>query len=418
MKIWSFTFGCKVNQYETELLRHRITGSSDQKVETPEEADICLINSCSVTAFADKECRQLTRRVLRVNPQARVIVTGCYATRAPKEIQELSDRVEVYTNEEKENLPSCLGFEVANQPLGIHQFSGRTRAFLKIQDGCKAPCKYCIIPTVRPNMTSKPVQRVVDEAKALLKNGYQEIVLTGIRLGLYSGLDSSDKKINLLGLLKILVNLDHPFRIRLSSLEVTELSDALIDFVKENRKICRHFHIPMQSGDSTVLKEMGRWYNADFYQRKVQKIRQMVPDCGITADVMVGYPKETDEQFDSTYRFIDDINLSGLHVFRFSAREGTESARLKALDPQVVTARARKLGQLDKVLRHRFYQKHRLTQREVLPEPSGEGWSDNYIRVFIPKGKESQGLSHMRVWSPRLEEASFVAPFSASIGVG
>src|SRR4051812_8695985 len=148
---------------------------------------MCLINTCSVTAFADKEARQMIRRVLRENPRARTIVTGCYASRAPQEIRAISERVEVYTNEEKDQLPSGVGFEISSQPLGIHHFAGRTRAFLKIQDGCKAPCNYCIIPTVRPNMVSKPVEQVMAEAEALLANGYQEIVLTGIRLGLYRG---------------------------------------------------------------------------------------------------------------------------------------------------------------------------------------------------------------------------------------
>ncbi len=404
MKIWSFTFGCKVNQYETELLRHRLTGPGDIHVQKPEDADLCLINSCSVTAFADKECRQLVRKVLRSNPTARTIVTGCYATRAPEEIQKISDRIEIYTNQEKDELPSCVGFEVSQQPLGIHQFAGRTRAFLKVQDGCQAPCNYCIIPTVRPDMWSKPVDQVLTEAKALLANGYQEIVLTGIRLGLYRSKTEGGSKHDLLELLKALVAIPGKFRIRLSSLEVTEVTDKLIDYVAQEPKICRHFHIPMQSGSTPVLKAMQRWYNVDFYKERVRAVRRKLPDCGLTADVMVGYPTETPEQFEETVRNIEEMELSGLHVFRFSARETTKAAQLKPLDPRIVTERAKRLGEVDKVLRENFYRRFEGTQREVLPEPTGEAWTDNYIRVDVPLSEVKFGLSHRRVESSQFVE--------------
>ena len=423
MKIWSFTFGCKVNQYETELLRHRITGPGDVHVATPEEADVCLINTCSVTAFADKEGRQMIRRALRSNPHARVIVTGCYATRAPEEIRAISPRVEIYTNQEKNELPSCLGFEVSDQPLGIHQFAGRTRAFLKVQDGCKAPCNYCIIPTVRPDMWSKPLEQVLAEATALLENGYQELVLTGIRLGLYRGVGVDGKTVSFTAMLRQLVELPYRFRVRLSSLEVTEVTDDLIEFVQNELKICRHFHIPMQSGDSAVLKAMQRWYDADFYRGRIEAVRRAMPDCGLTADVMVGYPAETPDRFENTARFIENLELSGLHVFRFSAREGTPAAELTPLDPRIVAERAAILGALDRRLREQFYRRHEGTIREVLPEPSGEGWTDNYIRVDVPLSQVKEGLSHRRVWSSafagdRTESRSADAPAAVGAPAG
>ncbi len=397
MKIWSATFGCKVNQYETELLRQRMSNGGNQFVPSPIDADLCLINSCSVTAFADKECRQMIRMVLRSNPHARVIVTGCYATRSPQELKTISDRVEVYSNAEKDSLPSCLGFEISDQPLGIHQFSGRTRAFLKIQDGCQAPCRYCIIPTVRSTLWSKPVRDVTAEFQALLANGYQEIVLTGIRLGLYRG--NGQEKVDLVGLLRLLVALPGTFRIRLSSLEVTEVSAALVSFVKDNPKICRHFHIPLQSGDDQVLRSMGRWYGSAAYRKRVDLIKGALPDAGITADVMVGYPTETDDLFENTYRFIDEIDLSGLHVFRFSARAGTKAASLEPLDPRVVSRRAARLGALDQALKSRFYQRFQGTLREAILEPTGEGWTDNYIRIQAPEGMTKTGLALVPVWS-------------------
>lgn len=401
MKIWSYTFGCKVNQYETELLRHRMLSAGDCETSEIGEADLCLINTCSVTAFADKEARQMIRRVLRENPSARTVVTGCYATRAPQEIKDISDRLEIYSNLEKDELPMCVGYEVAQKPLGIHQFSGRTRAFLKIQDGCKASCNYCIIPTVRPDMRSKPVEHVLKEFKELLLNGYQEIVLTGIRLGLYMDGSAGGARTNLTALLKKLIELPGIFRIRLSSLEVTEISLGLLDLISKTDKICRHFHMPLQSGDSDVLADMERWYDAAYYRDKVHSIRKVLPDCGLTADVMVGYPTESDEQFLNTKRLIEEMNLSGLHVFRFSAREGTKAARLKPLDPRVVMARAHELGALDEKLRERFYRRFEGQLRQVLPEPLGEGWSDNYIRVDVPQEHFEKGLAPSPVWAKK-----------------
>lgn len=393
MKIWTTTFGCKVNQYETELLRHRLSGADDRQVATPEEADLCIINTCSVTAFADTEARKVIRRVLRANPLARTIVTGCYATRAPQEIRALSERLEVYTNAEKDQLPSCVGFEVSEKPLGIHHFSGRTRAFLKIQDGCKAPCNYCIIPTVRPEMRSKPVAAVLAEASELIANGYQEIVLTGIRLGLYRGTEEGRASLSLVGLLHRLTALSGRFRVRLSSLEVTEVTDELIALVESNPKICRHFHIPLQSGDDGVLKAMARWYDTAFYRDRIQAVRSRIPDCGLTADVMVGYPAETEERFGNTCRFIEELGLSGLHVFRFSAREGTAAATLPALPPAVVSDRAERLGRLDAVLRGRFLARFEGSAREAIPESNGEAWTDNYIRIRVPSGAAPGGLA-------------------------
>ena len=408
MKIWTYTFGCKVNQYETELLRHRLTRPGDAHVADPFDADICLINTCSVTAFADKEARQMIRRVLRVNPGARTIVTGCYATRAPEEIRKISSRLEIYTNAEKNELPSCLGFEVADRPLGIHQFAGRTRAFLKIQDGCRAPCNYCIIPTVRPTMTSKPYADVVKEFRALLDNGYQEIVLTGIRLGLYLSKDEEGKRLDLLALLQRLVAISGKFRIRLSSIEVTELTDEIVALTAGNHKICRHFHIPMQSGDSGVLADMKRWYDADYYRGRIEAIRRVIPDCGLTADVMVGYPTESDAAFETTRANIEKMALSGLHVFRFSAREGTSAASHAPLDPRVVSHRAYVLGELDAQLRENFYRRFEGTEREVVPEPTGEAWTDNYIRVDVSLDAVNRGLHRAPVFSRERQPASAV----------
>jgi threonylcarbamoyladenosine tRNA methylthiotransferase MtaB len=382
MKVFYKTFGCKVNQYETELLKTRLEHSGAAASPKLHDADLCIINSCSVTHEADRECRQFVRKVLRENAHARVVVTGCYATRAPEELERLSSRVEVYSNQEKDKLPSCVGFEVAEQPLGIRHFGERSRAFLKVQDGCKAPCTYCIIPTVRNELWSKPLANVIEEARLLLNEGYQEIVLTGIRLGQYRLLNG--KTTNLVELLQTLLKLPGTFRIRLSSIEVTEVSEELIRLICETPRICRHLHIPLQSGTDPVLKSMGRWYKSRDYADKIRMIRSRLPDAGLTADVMVGFPTETDELFLSTARFIEDLQLSGLHVFPFSARPGTRAAQLTPLPESAVSHRSRLLRSLDKTLRQRFFSRFQGTIREVLVETSGEGWTDNYIRVKAP----------------------------------
>jgi len=337
------------------------------------------------------------RKVLRENPHARVVITGCYATRAPEILKEISDRLEVYSNQEKNQLPSCFGFELAASPLGIRRFSDHSRAFLKIQDGCQAPCRYCIIPKVRPKLWSKPSADVVKEAESLISNGYQELVLTGIRLGLYK------TDVNLVGLLQKMAAIPGAFRIRLSSLEVTEISDKLIQLISENARICRHFHIPLQAGHTDVLKAMGRWYDLDYFKRRLDAVQKVLPDCGLTSDVMVGYPTETDEHFRIGLKNIENMGFSGLHVFRFSTREGTFAAGLTRLSPRVVSRRAGILGEVDSRLREQFYRKHEGTVRGTLCEPSGEGWTDNYIRVDIPKNLVKPGLLHTRVKSSQFE---------------
>jgi len=382
-KIFFQTFGCKANQYDTELLRAKMESGGAVSVAAPKDADLCVVNSCSVTAKADQECRQFVRRLLRANHHARIVVTGCYATHAPDELRALSPRVEVYSNKEKASLPSCLGFEVNPGVYGLSRFSTRVRAFVKIQDGCKAPCKYCIIPTTRPDYWNKPVEQVVEEVRALVSEGHGEIVFTGIRLGLYHAA-ADGKKVNLAGLLKRLVQLPGSFRLRLSSLEVTEVADEIVELAAASPKICRHFHIPMQSGHDGVLKAMGRWYKFADYEERVRFIRERLPDCAVTADVMVGFPAETEEAFQTTYNNIARLELSRLHVFPFSVRPGTQAAALAPWPVEVLQDRTARLIALSHRLESRFRARFAGETRETVAEPSGEGWTDNYIRVRVP----------------------------------
>jgi threonylcarbamoyladenosine tRNA methylthiotransferase MtaB len=397
MKIFLHTFGCKANQYDTELLRARMESGGGVSVALPEHADLCLVNSCSVTAQADKECRQFVRRLLRANPRARIVVTGCYASHAPDELRALSPRVEVYSNQEKDQLPACVGFEVKPEVFGLSRFSTRVRAFVKIQDGCRAPCSYCIIPTTRPRLWNKPWDHVVQEVRALIHEGHGEVVFTGIRLGLYRTVVPGRGKQDLADLLAALVETPGKFRLRLSSLEVTEVSDELIDLAAASPKICRHFHIPMQSAEDGVLKDMGRWYRYADYEERIRALQARLPDVAVTADVMVGFPTETDLSFETTIQRIEGLDMAGLHVFRYSPRPGTRAAGHPPLPPEVVRDRAARLLALAEKLGNRFRQRFAGTVRQAVAEPSGEGWTDNYIRVRVPSDARPGELVDVRI---------------------
>lgn len=383
-RVYFHTFGCKANQYDTELLREKMEAGGGVATEDPAEADLCLVNSCSVTGKADQECRQFVRRLLRANAHARVIVTGCYATHAPEELRALSPRVEVYSNKDKASLPACVGFEVGPEVWGLSRFAHRARAFIKIQDGCRAPCRYCIIPQTRPDYWSKPVDQVTAEVRRLVEGGHGEIVFTGIRLGLYRGAAASGESKSLAGLLKELTALPGAFRLRLSSLEVTEIPEELMDVAAATDKICAHFHIPLQSADDGVLRAMGRWYAFADYEKKVKALRARLPHVAITADVLTGFPTETPEAFDNGRRRIDGLGLAGLHVFPYSPRPGTEAAALPPLPPEVMQERTQSLLGLSDQMKSRFRAGFRGTTRTALAEGNGEGWTDNYLRVAVP----------------------------------
>jgi threonylcarbamoyladenosine tRNA methylthiotransferase MtaB len=351
---------------------------------------MCLVNSCSVTAKADQECRQFVRRLLRENPSARIVVTGCYASHAPEALRALSPRVEVYSNKEKESLPACLGFEVAPEVWGLVPVSpigpGRSSKF---RTGARRPAVIASSPKPGPPTGASPLTMSL-RSPDLVEGGHGEIVFTGIRLGLYRGALSTDghpsvgKSSDLTGLLARIIALPGRFRIRLSSLEVTEIPDDLIRLAAESDKICAHFHIPLQSADDEVLKEMGRWYRYADYEDRVSAVRRFLPDAAVTADVLTGFPTETDGAFENTFRRIDSLQLSALHAFPYSSRPGTVSAELKPLDRGVLQKRTRRLIQLSDTLKSRFHARFVGTSRIALAEGNGEGWTDNYLRVTVP----------------------------------
>jgi len=388
------TLGCKVNQYETEYVRQALVDSGYRDAE--HSADLCIINTCTVTAEGDAKSRQLIRRLGRENPDARMVVMGCYATRAPEDIRSLPQVAEIVTD--KRELPDLLGrFGVVDIPTGISRFGARHRAYVKVQDGCLLRCSYCIIPKVRPRLTSRPQQEILDEVRRLVGNGYREVVLTGIHLGHY-GVDwnvhrSKLEWIRLSDLLKRLVELPGEFRIRLSSIEATEVTRELISVMAEfPKKICPHLHICLQSGSDRVLRRMRRRWCAKRFVDRCAMVRDALDEPALTTDVIVGFPGETDVDFEATCETVRKVGFSKIHIFPFSGRRGTPAAEMsEQVSPEIKTDRRRHVAAIEREMRECYYNK--LTRRplQVLveselndPHSTFAGTSCRYAPVELP----------------------------------
>jgi threonylcarbamoyladenosine tRNA methylthiotransferase MtaB len=404
------TLGCKVNQYDTQVMREIARQSGYEVVLESESADIYVVNTCTVTHTSDQKARRIIRKTIREHPDARILVTGCYADNDRKKIEEIEGVTLVFGNQEKKRLteylqkfsafggnvsalPSIriLNYEFRIPPFhsGITTFDGQTRALVKIQDGCSTFCTYCIVPYVRGQMTSRPIDDIVREVEALAKNGYKEVVITGVHLGAYG------KDINNSVTIADVLERIHPIsgveRIRLSSIEPMDVPDDLIERMAQLPKLAPHFHLPLQSGNNEILKRMGRRYTVEEYARLVEKLRATFPDVGITTDIMVGFPGETDAQFNDTYDFINEMAFSRLHVFRYSPRKGTPAARYPyRIPPEISIARSEAVRELGYRLAEEFRVKMLRKVMEVLVEDSREGkanllagFTGNYIRVLI-----------------------------------
>lgn len=402
------TFGCKVNQYETEELREQMRLGGYEIVPMESGADVVVVNSCSVTADADSSCRQLVRKVLREKPASRVVVTGCYAERSPDELREMSPRVEVFGNHEKALIAVALGVPTAcvqeAARSGVAALADRTRAYIKIQDGCDAKCTYCIIPSVRPNLVCRPPDLILKEARNLIARGFKEIVLTGVRLGRYewsesavtpaqagaqsnvldSGFRRNDGCWKLNRLVQALLDLPGDFRIRLSSIEVTEIPDEIIALAATHPKLCPFFHVPLQSGDDEILKRMGRWYAAGQYRERIRQIKATIPDVALSADVIIGFAGEGEKHFQNTVQLLRDEGFSRVHAFRYSIRPGTPAERLpNHVDPGIKSARTREMVKVDMELRRLYAERFLGKSVRVLLESDGSGYTDRYVRVRV-----------------------------------
>ena len=359
-KLKTATLGCKVNQYETEFVRQALIDAGYHEPVANETADLCIVNTCTVTNEGDAKSRQLVRRLARDNPEAHIVVMGCYATRAPEEVASLPQVVEVVTD--KRELPDLLGrFGVMDVPTGISSFGNRHRAFVKVQDGCLLRCSYCIIPQVRPELTSRPVDHILDEVRRLVDNGYSEVVLTGIHLGHY-GVDWNlhrrrDQWTRLSDLVRQIVELEGDFRVRLSSIEATEVTRELVNVMAEYpHRICPHLHICLQSGSDSVLRRMHRRWGARRFLDRCALVKQTLDRPALTTDVIVGFPGETDSEFQETCDVVREVGFSKIHIFPFSSRRGTPAAEMPhQISKQIKTERGRELTQIESELQKTYF---------------------------------------------------------------
>ena len=361
MKIYIKTFGCRVNQVESEALLEEFLRRGHKIVTTPQYADICLINTCSVTRNADKDALKEANLIKRKNPNARLILTGCFARHGAKEILEKIKEAEIV---QKENLPQELFRQDIDWTVKEHH--GKTRAFVKIQDGCTNFCTYCIVPFTRPIKTSKPKEIVLKEIRNLIAAGYKEIVLTGINIGNYF---CAETKTNLAGLVKETFALEGNFRIRFSSIELPTVTNELLEVVsKAGNKFCNYLHLPLQSGSSKVLKEMNRHYTAEDFEKRVQEIRKKIKDIFIYTDIIAGFPTESLEDFENSVAFVRKIGFAGLHVFSYSPRPMTAAAKLPQIDTTEIKRRADLLREEDLILRQKTAESLVNTEQEILAE--------------------------------------------------
>lgn len=400
------TLGCKLNFSETSTLSRMLEGEGFQKKEFEDVADVYVINTCSVTDNADKECRQLVRRIQRKAPESLVVVTGCYAQLKPKEIAEIPGVNLVLGAAEKFNIGAHLR-ELTKNDSGkissceIEDVSGfhasfsvndRTRTFLKVQDGCDYTCSFCTIPMARGKSRSDSVSNVLQQARHLAQSGVKEIVLTGVNLGDFGkGPDGGKKKEeSFYSLIQELDAVDGIERYRISSIEPNLLTEDIIRFVSESRKFMPHFHIPLQSGSNDVLGLMRRRYKRELYAERVEMIKALMPHCAIGVDVIVGFPSESDAHFKETFDFLHLLPVSYLHVFTYSERDNTHALEIKPVVPAAVRhERNKTLRNLSYMKMQYFTEQFRGQQRPVLFEGHNkngmmEGYTDNYIRVTTP----------------------------------
>jgi threonylcarbamoyladenosine tRNA methylthiotransferase MtaB len=385
-----------VNQYETQFVREGLQAIGYREAVGDESADLCIVNTCTVTAEGDAKSRQVIRQLARRNPGTRIVVMGCYATRAADEVAALPSVVEVVTD--KRELPDLLGrFGVVDIPTGIEGLDGRQRAYVKVQDGCLLNCTFCIIPKVRPTLVSRPPEQIVAEIGRLLARGYREIVLTGIHLGHY-GIEWNRGRpkiewVRLSHLLNRIAQLPGEFRIRLSSIEATEVTRELIQVMADYpRKVCPHLHISMQSGSDSVLRRMRRRWGAKRFVDRCRLVYESLEQPALTTDIIVGFPGETDEEFSDTCRVAEEVGFSKIHVFPFSPRRTTLAAvMIDQVPPHVKNERVARLTTLAEQLRDDYYQSLRGRTLQVLVEPRAArrpefllGTSCRYAPVEVP----------------------------------
>ena len=390
------TLGCKLNYSETSSISRDFENKGHKKVSFKHNADLYVINTCSVTQNADKEFKYLVNKAKKQNPKSKIIAIGCYAQLKPNEISKI-EGVDLVLGANKKfdilnyiDVNDTYSCEINSVSKFEPAFSigDRTRSFLKVQDGCDYKCTYCTIPLARGKSRSGEIIEIVDNAKKLVDNGVKEIVLTGVNIGDY-GFSSKDqvRQSTFLDLIKNIEMVSGLERVRISSIEPNLLSDEIIHFVSESKKFMPHFHIPLQSGSNKILKLMKRRYLKNLYEKRVEKIKTLIPDSCIGADIIVGFPSEDEKDFRETYTFLEKLDVSYLHVFPFSERDNTEAKALNDKNStQTKNERSYLLRKLSDLKKNKFYKKNIFSNRKVLFESENKngfvhGFTDNYMRV-------------------------------------
>lgn len=398
MKFNIITFGCKVNQYESNMMKENMLSSNFFYTEDLNDANIIIVNTCSVTNVADKKCLKMIRRLKREYSNAILVVAGC-SSQNKQSVYENLDIDILIGNRDKSIIDKLIKEYIETEKKYVKFYNDRnldfedmyisdynhTRAFIKIEDGCDNFCSYCIIPYVRGSVRSKDFDKVIKEAKELAKHGHKEIVLTGIHTGHYlnNGYDLTD-------LINELSKIDDIKRIRISSIEITELNDKFLDMLKNNDKVCDHLHIPLQAGSDEILKRMNRKYDLAYYEEKIKKIRSIRPDISISTDIIVGFPYETEELFLNTLEFSKKIKFSKIHVFPYSVRVGTAAANMEEqVDEVVKKMRVKRLMAVSHMLEVDYYNKFKDKELDILIETCdnnvSEGHTSNYLLVSVPE---------------------------------
>ena len=429
------TLGCKVNHYETEGIWRMFMNHNYERVDFDRRADVYVINTCTVTNTGDRKSRQMIRRAVRNNPDAVICVTGCYAQTSPGEVMEIpgvdvivgtqnrKKMIEYIEEHQRTRLPINGVQDIMRnrvfEEMDVPEFSDRTRASLKIQEGCNNFCTFCIIPWSRGLLRSRDPKNVISQAQKLVDAGYKEIVLTGIHTAGY-GEDMKDYNFAML-----LRDLEHKVdglkRIRISSIEASQVTDEVIQVLNDSKKIVRHLHMPLQSGSNTVLQRMRRKYSAEFYREKIDYIREALPNLAITSDIIVGFPGETEEEFMETYNFVKDLGYAELHVFPYSQRTGTPAARMKdQVDKEIKDQRVERMIELSNELAKQYASQFSDTVLEVIPEEplpdknfKGHlvGYTDNYLKVHFAGPEHLIGeIVRVKITNPGypLNEGTFV----------
>lgn len=396
MKFNIVTFGCKVNQYESNMMKEKMLSSNFFYEENMSDANIIIVNTCSVTNVADKKCLKMIRKIKREYPNALLVVAGCSSQNnqnvyealdidillGNKDKSKIAELIKEYLDTEKKYVKFYNERDLEFEDMLIKDYN-HVRAFIKIEDGCDNFCSYCIIPFVRGSVRSKDFDTVIKEAKLLTEHGHKEIVLTGIHTGHYMSNNH-----DLTDLINELSKIDDLLRIRISSIEITELNDKFLEMLKINNKVCNHLHIPLQAGSDEILKKMNRKYDLAYYEEKINKIRSIKPDISITTDIIVGFPYETDELFSETLEFSKKMNFSKIHVFPYSIRVGTAAASMpNQVDEVTKKVRVKKLMALSEKQEKEYYEKFKGKELDILVEECDNnvsiGHTSNYLMVTL-----------------------------------